>query len=578
MPALMIDGSTRNFEKGTTYESIADEYQEAYQDQIAMVFVNGRIRELHKKVDHDGVLTFITRKNEIGYRSYCRTAEMMLVKSVADCFGRKVHVKIEFALGNGFYCSIKGYDGDINEAFAEKVDSGMRELCAKEIPITKRTLPIDDAVEVFARQGMEDKVSLFHFRRSSTVNVYTMDNYSDYFYGYMLPNTKYVKQFRVQYYREGLVLVLPTMEHPERVDDFEEQQSLFDTLMLSTEWGEKVDIATVGDLNRQICNGNISDMILVQEALQERRIGEIAEQIYDRDNVKFVLIAGPSSSGKTTFAHRLSIQLRSFGLKPHIISLDNYFVNREKTPVDIDGNYNYDCLEAIDLELFNDDMNDLLDGQEVELPVFNFKTGRREYKGSRMKLNDDDILVIEGIHCLNPKTTADLPDENKFRIYTSALTSLNIDEHNRIPSSDARLLRRMVRDSRTRGSDAQHTIAVWKSVREGEEENIFPYQKDADTVFNSVLIYELSVLKQFAEPLLFNVTNTEPEFYEAKRLLKFLEYFVGVDTAAVPTNSICREFVGGGLFSRLTKRVVLRKVIGCEQGRRSRLQVPKGRR
>jgi uridine kinase len=548
MPALMIDGSTRNFEKGTTYESIADEYQEAYQDQIAMVFVNGRIRELHKKVDHDGVLTFITRKNEIGYRSYCRTAEMMLVKSVADCFGRKVHVKIEFALGNGFYCSIKGYDGDINEAFAEKVDSGMRELCAKEIPITKRTLPIDDAVEVFARQGMEDKVSLFHFRRSSTVNVYTMDNYSDYFYGYMLPNTKYVKQFRVQYYREGLVLVLPTMEHPERVDDFEEQQSLFDTLMLSTEWGEKVDIATVGDLNRQICNGNISDMILVQEALQERRIGEIAEQIYDRDNVKFVLIAGPSSSGKTTFAHRLSIQLRSFGLKPHIISLDNYFVNREKTPVDIDGNYNYDCLEAIDLELFNDDMNDLLDGQEVELPVFNFKTGRREYKGSRMKLNDDDILVIEGIHCLNPKTTADLPDENKFRIYTSALTSLNIDEHNRIPSSDARLLRRMVRDSRTRGSDAQHTIAVWKSVREGEEENIFPYQKDADTVFNSVLIYELSVLKQFAEPLLFNVTNTEPEFYEAKRLLKFLEYFVGVDTAAVPTNSICREFVGGGCF------------------------------
>lgn len=548
MPALMIDGSTRNFEKGTTYESIADEYQEAYQDQISMVFVNGRIRELHKKVDHDGVLTFITRKNEIGYRSYCRTAEMMLVKSVADCFGRKVHVKIEFALGNGFYCSIKGYEGTIDEEFARKVDSGMRELCEKEIPITKRTLPIDDAVEVFARQGMEDKVSLFHFRRSSTVNVYTMDNYSDYFYGYMLPNTKYVKQFRVQYYREGLVLVLPTMEHPERVDDFEEQQSLFDTLMLSTEWGEKVDIATVGDLNRQICNGNISDMILVQEALQERRIGEIAEQIYDRDNVKFVLIAGPSSSGKTTFAHRLSIQLRSFGLKPHIISLDNYFVNREKTPVDIDGNYNYDCLEAIDLELFNDDMNDLLDGQEVELPVFNFKTGRREYKGSKMKLNDDDILVIEGIHCLNPKTTADLPDENKFRIYTSALTSLNIDEHNRIPSSDARLLRRMVRDSRTRGSDAQHTIAVWKSVREGEEENIFPYQKDADTVFNSVLIYELSVLKQFAEPLLFNVTSSEPEFYEAKRLLKFLEYFVGVDTAAVPTNSICREFVGGGCF------------------------------
>ena len=318
--------------------------------------------------------------------------------------------------------------------------------------------------------------------------------------------------------------------------------------MLSTDWGECVDIETVGDLNDQICGGHISDMILVQEALQERRIGDIAEDIYNHGDVRFVLIAGPSSSGKTTFSHRLSIQLRSFGMHPHIVHLDDYFVNREKTPVDIDGNYNFDCLEAIDIDLFNDDMSDLLDGEEIELPTFNFKTGRREYKGNKIRLGESDILVIEGIHCLNPKTTESLPDENKYKIYTSALTSLNIDEHNRIPSTDARLLRRMVRDARTRGNDATATIRGWKSVREGEEQYIFPFQQDADAIFNSVLIYELSVLKQFAEPLLYNVKTGTQEYYEAKRLLKFLDYFVGVDTAAVPKNSICREFVGGGCF------------------------------
>ncbi|MCI2048345.1 MAG: nucleoside kinase [Lachnospiraceae bacterium] len=548
MPALMIDGSTRTFEKGTTYESIAEEYQDSHDDQIALVFINGKLRELGKKVDRDGVLTFVTTSTPTGHKTFVRTAEMMLVKAVMELYGRNVRVKIEFLLGNGYFCSVSGLDGEPDRAFAENVEKRMHEIADKAIPITKKTFPIDDAVELFDRQGMEDKVKLFRFRRSSTINVYNMDGYCDYFYGYMLPNTKYVKKFHVQPYRGGIVLVLPTQDHPDTLDDFENQQSLFDALILTNDWGKKVDIETVGDLNEQICKGNISDMILVQEALQERRIGEIAGRVYDSENAKFILVAGPTSSGKTTFAHRLSVQLRSFGLKPHIISLDNYFVNREKTPVDIDGNFDYDCLEAIDLELFNEDMGDLLDGREVDMPVYNFKTGRREYKGNKMVLNDEDILVIEGIHCLNPKTTEGLPDESKFRIYTSALTSLNIDDHNRIPSTDARLLRRMVRDARTRGNDAQATIRTWKSVREGEEKNIFPYQEDSDEVFNSVLIYELSVLKQFAEPLLFNVRPNEPEHLEAKRLLKFLEYFVGVDTAAVPMNSICREFVGGGCF------------------------------
>ncbi|WP_130836581.1 nucleoside kinase [Lachnoclostridium sp. Marseille-P6806] len=548
MPALMIDGFTRSYERGTSYEAIAGEYQEAYQNTIALVFVNGKMRELTKRADRDGVLSFITTRDPIGYKTFCRTAQMMLVKAVWDLCGPAVHVKIEFSVGNGYFCSLRGLEKEADEAFAAAVEERMRALRDSRLPISKKTYPIDDAIALFDRQGMQDKVKLFHFRRGSTVNVYNMDGYCDYFYGYMLPNTGFVRRFAVQSYRGGLMLVLPTQQNPDVLELFADQRNLFESLMLSTEWGELVNISTVGDLNEQICRGNISDMILVQEALQERRIGDIAETIYGREDVRFVLIAGPSSSGKTTFAHRLSIQMRSFGLAPHIISLDDYFVNREKTPVDIDGNYNFECLEAIDLELFNADMMDLLEGKEVELPSFNFKTGRREYKGNRLKLGDEDILVIEGIHCLNPKTTALLPDESKFRIYTSALTTLNIDEHNRIPTTDARLLRRMVRDARTRSRDARQTIGGWQSVREGEEQYIFPYQENADAIFNSVLIYELSVLKQFAEPLLFNVRQGEPEYYEAKRLLKFLDYFVGVDTAAVPTNSLCREFVGGGCF------------------------------
>ena len=324
---------------------------------------------------------------------------------------------------------------------------------------------------------------------------------------------------------------------------------LFETLSEAEKWDKKINITTVGDLNDAICAGNISDMILVQEAEQERRIGEIAKQIVARGNVKFVMIAGPSSSGKTTFSHRLSIQLRTQGLTPHPIALDDYFVNREFTPRDENGDYNFECLEAIDVEQFNKDMTALLNGETVEMPTFNFKTGQREYKGNTLKLGAEDVLVIEGIHGLNDKMSYTLPSESKFKIYISALTSLNIDEHNRIPTTDARLLRRMVRDARTRGASAKRTIQMWPSVRRGEEENIFPFQESADAMFNSALVYELAVLKQFAEPLLFNIGKDEPEYFEAKRLLKFLGYFLGVSSESLPNNSICREFVSGSCFN-----------------------------
>ena len=552
MPTVMIKGAIQQYDKGVTFESIVRKYQEEYNNSIALIYFNGKMRELNKRLERDGVISFITTRDSAGHNAYVRTAQMLLVKAVRDILkeqGNSVHVKIEFALGNAIYCSV--HNGvNVTDEFAQRVENEMKRLRDKNVPIIKKTYPIDDAIELFKRQGMHDKERLFHYRRGSTINVYSMEGYYDYFYGYMLPAAGYVNLFKIQAYNGGLLLILPRQENPFEIEEFEDQESLFEQLYLSTKWGDLVNISTVGDLNDAICGGSISDMILVQEALQERRIGEIAAQIFRKKDTKFVMVAGPSSSGKTTFAHRLAVQLRSFGLRPHIISMDDYFVNREQTPIDIDGNYNYEVLEAVDIDLFMDDMLDLLEGNTVEMPQFDFKAGKRVYKGRYLKLDKDDILIIEGIHGLNPKASEELPEKNKFKIYISCMTSLNIDEHNRIPSTDARLLRRMVRDARTRGNSAQHTFELWPKVRMGEDMNIFPFQDDADAVFNSVLIYELAVIKQFAEPLLFNVRQNEPAYYEAKRLLKFLEYFVGVDTAAVPTNSLLREFVGGGCFGQ----------------------------
>lgn len=550
MPTVMINGAIRQYDKGTTFENIVREYQPKYDYSIALVYFNGKMRELSKRLERDGAISFITTSDNSGYNAYVRTAQMMLVKAASEVLGdscRDSHIKIEFSLGNACFCSILGGIRSTPE-LAAKLEDRMHAYVDRNIPIIKKTYPIDDAIELFRHQGMKDKEKLFHYRRSSTVNVYRMEGYSDYFYGYMLPSTGYCRLFKVQAYRGGLLLILPTIDNPSVLEDFEDQPSLFEQLMLSTKWGDLVNISTVGDLNEQICSGCISDMILVQEALQERRIGEIAQTIYDKGTVRFVLVAGPSSSGKTTFSHRLAIQLKSFGLRPHIIGMDDYFVNRDRTPVDIDGNFNFDVIEALDLELFNSDMVDLLNGETIEMPHFDFKSGRRIYKGDFLKFEENDILIIEGIHGLNPVSTEQLPDENKFKIYISALTSLNIDEHNRIPSTDARLLRRMVRDARVRSYTAQETIRSWKKVREGEEMNIFPFQESADAVFNSCLIYELAVIKQFAEPLLLGVRPNEPEYYEAKRLIKFLDYFVGIDPTPVPGNSLCREFVGGGIF------------------------------
>lgn len=562
MVKVTVNGECREYRSPVTYEQLAGEHQREYGHRIVLAVANNKIKELYKNVAKDVTVTFQTTADRIGHDTYVRSASMLMLKSVSDVSGSMQEGKasVEFSIGRGYFCLPKGNlaarvvsrSGDgrerIDPSFVEQVKIRMQELVRENLPIMKRAYPTDEAIELFDSQGMDDKVRLFRYRRGSYVNVYCLDGYYDYNYGYMVPSTGYLQHFDLIPYRNGMMLMLPDRQEPELVPAFEPREKLFHVLERSNDWGAEMGIATVADLNDKICEGNLAEMVLVQEALQERRIGEIASDIARRGNVKFVMIAGPSSSGKTTFSHRLSIQLKTHGLTPHPIAVDDYFVDRKKTPLDEDGNYNFECLEAIDVEKFNQDMCELLAGKRVEMPRFNFKTGLREYKGDFLKLGKDDILVIEGIHGLNDKLSHSLPLESKYKIYISALTSLNVDDHNRIATTDGRLIRRLVRDARTRGANATHTLRMWNSVRRGEEENIFPFQESADAMFNSALIYELSVLKQYAEPLLYSVERDTPEYFEAKRLLKFLEYFLGVSSENIPQNSIVREFVGGSCF------------------------------
>lgn len=546
---VTVDGKTREYPAGITFGEIARVYQKNYPHQIALAVRNGKIRELFKKVDKDCTIEFLTVSDDTGHKTYNRTATIILMKAITEVVGAdKIdRIKMEFAIGNGYYCSKSG-DFEVTDELVEQVKAKMQEYIDKDLCIIKKSMPLDEANALFETQKMTDKVSLFRYRGNSTVNVYNLDGYYDYFYGFMLPSTGYVKYFDLQKYKDGFMLILPSMENPTELEAFQPSPKLYSCMQIASGWGIKLGVDTVSDLNNQIMAGGFNELVLVQEALQERRISEIASDIVSRNGVKFVMIAGPSSSGKTTFAHRLSVQLRTYGLVPHPIAVDDYFVDRENTPKQPNGDYDFECLEAIDVQQFNQDMCDLLEGKKVELPTFNFVTGKREYKGNYKQLGVDDVLVIEGIHGLNDKMSYALPAESKYKIYISALTTLNIDEHNRIPTTDGRLLRRMVRDARTRGATAKRTIQMWPSVRNGETKNIFPFQESADAMFNSALIYELAVLKQFAEPLLYSIEPGEPEYFEAVRLLKFLSYFLGVSTEHLPNNSIVREFIGGSCF------------------------------
>ena len=544
-----IDRQSKEYPEGTSYLEIAKEYQNRFENDIVLVLINGKLQELRKKLKKDCRMEFITTADEMGNKTYKRGVSFLLVKSIYDVVGHKnvEKVRIHYSVDKGFYFTVKG-KMTLDQEFLDKVEERMHQIVEMDLEIGKQAIHTDEAIEKFREYGMRDKERLFHYRRVSRVNLYSINEFEDYFYGYMVPSTGYLKYFKLYLYDEGFVVQMPENDAPKVVPPFNPQHKLFQVLKESTQGGDRLGIETIGDLNDFVTKENPQDLILVQEALQEKKIAQIAEQIVSQPDKKFVLIAGPSSSGKTTFSHRLSVQLRVNGLVPHPIAVDNYFVNREQTPLDEEGKPNYECLEAIDVARFNRDLQDLLDGKRVEIPHFNFKTGKREYKGDFKQLGKNDILVIEGIHCLNDALTSELPGENKFKIYISALTQLNIDEHNRIPTTDGRLLRRMVRDARTRGTSAKDTIAMWKSVRKGEDNNIFPYQEEADVMFNSALLYEIAVLKAYAEPILFGIDKNCEEYLEAKRLLKFLDYVVGIGSENIPQNSILREFIGGGCF------------------------------
>ena len=548
MRQITVEGQTLNIKDGTTYLELAKNFQKKYDHDIVLVLENNKMRELFRKVKDGAAVTFLTTGQIDGYNTYRRSATLLLLKAIYDVEGMDVvrSMKVEFSAGEGYYVSSRKMP--VNEETLARIENRMKELVGQNLPIEKRSIPVEEAIEHFTRHGMTDKARLFRFRRSSSVNVYLLDGFEDYYYGYMVPSTGYLKYFKLIPYDEGFVLEFPPRKTPETFGPFREQPKVFQTLKNSTKWGEILNVGTVGALNEQISEGNVGNIILAQEAIMEKGLGDIAAEIASRPDKKLIMIAGPSSSGKTTFSHRLSIQLMAHGLKPHPIAVDNYFVERVDTPKDENGQYNFECLEAMDIELFNQQMSALLRGEKVFMPTFNFITGMKEYKGNSLKLGPEDVLVIEGIHCLNDALSYSLPAENKFKIYVSALTQMNIDEHNRIPTTDGRLIRRMVRDARTRGASAQKTISMWPSVRRGEDENIFPYQESADVVFNSALIYELAVLKQYAEPLLFGIRPEDPEYLEAKRLLKFLNYFQGIDSNLIPGNSILREFIGGSFF------------------------------
>lgn len=544
---LMYQGNPWDVEEGTTFLSLAKEVQASYDAPIILAKVGQKLVELNKPVTREGVLTFLTTKDPDGHKTYQRGATMMFLRAMGHVLKEKLlSLKLEYSIGDGLYF-IADVEGGLTDEMVAEAEKTMRGYVEEDLKFEKSKLSTDEARDLFHAYGMKDKEQLFRFRRSSTANVYRLGNYVDYYYGYMPPSTGMVRRFKLKRYEGGVLMVLPKRSEPEKDGSEYVAKKLFFTMEQTNAWGAGIGVPTVGALNEAICRGEGRDIILASEAYQEHKIGEIARQIREEGR-RIVMIAGPSSSGKTSFSHRLSVQLGNVGLKSYPVAIDNYFVEREKCPRDENGDYDFECLEALDVELFNDQMTSLLRGEKVSMPTFNFVTGKPEFKGNHLAIKNDAVLVLEGIHGLNEALTYQIAPEDKYKIYISAVTALNVDEHNRIPTTDNREIRRMVRDARTRGTSARETIARWNSVRRGEERHIFPFQEQADVMFNSASLYELAVLKTFAEPLLFSIPMDAPEYPEAKRLLKFLDYFLGLSCEDVPRNSLVREFIGGSIF------------------------------
>lgn len=506
---------------------------------------NNEIRSLSYEPEENETVELIDVSSADGMRIYVRGLLLIMSKAFHKLYPEAL-LTVNYQLSNATFCQIDNMEA--TEEMIENVSKEMEKIIASDIEIKKVVMTKEEAAKFYNKeQTLRGRLQLDN-KDKDTVSLYFCEDYYNYFYGVMPISTGYTKTFELKVYNNGFLIRYPSRKNPEKLEEYKENKKLLNTLQEYEDIHRVLGINTIYKLNREILSGNEKDVILLAEALHEKKISDIADKIVNRNDVKVVLIAGPSSSGKTTFAKRLGLQLRLNGLKPVTISVDNYFVERTETPLDENGKYNFECLEAIDLKLFNHDLIELLKGNEILMPTFNFKTGCKEYTGETMKLGSDEILVIEGIHCLNDKLTAAIPRENKYKIYISNLTVLNIDYFNRISTTDSRLIRRIVRDYKFRSYNAMHTLQIWNSVNRGEEQYIYPFQEEADSMFNTSLIYEFCVLKKFAVPLLESINSSYPEYSEARRLLEFLKYFETIDMENVPKNSLLREFIGDSIF------------------------------
>ncbi|NLE25663.1 MAG: nucleoside kinase [Clostridiaceae bacterium] len=541
-----LNGNDISIDKGTRIEDLIKGLKGKKDSLIVAALINNELRELTYRLENDCSIRLVDLTSEDGIRIYERSLKFLLIKAVKDILP-KSELQIRHSVSRGVFFELIDHQMTREDAIA--IEKRMRELVEKDLPFTKVTVSIDEARKIFLEKGREDRYRAIVNREKDYVSLYIFDDKEDYFYGYMVPRSGYLKLFSVEADNGGIVLILPKKENPNELPNVPIPRKLFNIFTEYGEWINILGVEDVGKLNDVIENGGLKDLVLLAEALHEKKIAQIADLIkHQQPQKRLIMIAGPSSSGKTTFAQRLSIQLRVNGLKPLNISVDDYFVEKTNTPLDDEGKPDYEALETVDLPLFNRDINTLIAGGEVEIPSYNFHTGKREYTGKKLKMAEGEVLVIEGIHCLNPGLTYEVKPENKFNIYISAITSMRIDRYNRIPTTDLRLIRRMVRDNRYRGTPAPKTIDMWPSVRKGEEKNIFPFQENADAMFNSSLIYDLPMLKPMALPLLKALTNDMPQYAEARRLIEFLSYFVSAPSEQVPENSILREFIGGSLF------------------------------
>lgn len=508
--------------------------------------VNNKVQGMHYRLYNDKDVEFLDMRSGSGSRTYTRTLFFICCKAINDLYGN-VEVRIDIPVSKGYYVHVN-LGRDITADDVARIRCRMQEIIDADTPIRRRMVTAEEAIRLFSEKGDMSKVKLLKGQGKLYTVYYQIDDFIDYFYGALLTSTSEVYLFDLVAYSDGMLLRVPSREDPGQLCPMPRQQKMFDVFKEHHEWQNIIGLRTVGDLNDAVDKGFATDIINVNEALQEKKIARIADQIAARHDVKLVLLAGPSSSGKTTTCKRLSIQLLTCGLKPLQISLDDYFIDRDKTPLDANGEYDYESIHALNISLINEQFNALFKGEEIELPRYNFQTGKSEKSGKRLKLGPNDIVVVEGIHALNPELTAQIPEQQKFRVYVSALTTILLDEHNYIPTTDNRLLRRIIRDYKYRGVSAQESIHRWPSVRAGEERWIFPYQENADAMFNSAMLYELAVIKQQAEPLLEQVPENCEEYAEAHRLLKFLRYFHAISYRQLAPTSLLREFLGGSSF------------------------------